>query len=379
MAPSQQRSLTPLVILGLVAALVAMGWLYVLERARHDRPAGEAATAGEGRVYQWRLVTTWPRHFPGLGMVPERFAENVEQLSGGRLRIKVYGAGELVPAMGVFDAVSLGTVEMGHSTPYYWQGKVPAAPFFSTAPFGLTAQEMNSWLYHGGGMELWREAYEPFGLVPFAGGNTGVQMAGWFNREIRSLADLRGLKMRIPGIGGQVWSRAGGTAVNLPGGELFTSLQTGVIDATEWVAPYNDLALGLQEVARYYYYPGWQEPGPALEFIVNKRVYDGLPDDLKAIIETAARQANADMMDEYVARNGRALSALLEHYPRVELRRLPDDVLAALRKASEEVLDELAESDPMAGRVHRSWTDFYQSIREYQRISEHAYMNTREP
>lgn len=368
----------PLVVLALVAALVLMSWLYVVEKARHFSPMTEVAAEGSGRVYQWRLVTTWPKHFPGLGMVPERFAENVAEMSGGRIRIKVYGAGELVPAMGVFDAVSLGTVEMGHSTPYYWQGKVPAAPFFSSVPFGLTAQEMNAWLYYGGGMELWREAYAPFGLVPLAGGNTGVQMAGWFNREIRSLADLKGMKMRIPGIGGQVWSRAGGTAINLPGGELFTSLQTGVIDATEWVAPYNDLALGLQEVARYYYYPGWQEPGPALELIINKNVFESLPADLRAIVETAARRANADMLDEYVTRNGRSLTTMLENYPRVSLRRLPDDVLEALRSASEEVLAELAASDPMAARVHRSWSEFYQGIRGYQLISEQAYLNARE-
>lgn len=369
---------TPLIILLLVGALVLVSWLYVVEKARHFSSAAELAASGDGRVYRWRMATTWPKHFPGLGVAAERFAQDVERMSGGRIQIRVYGAGELVPAMGVFDAVSLGTVEMGHATAYYWKGKIPAAPFFSSIPFGMTAQEMNAWLHYGGGMELWREAYAPFNLVPLAVGNTGVQMAGWFNKEIKSLADLKGMKMRIPGIGGEVWSRAGGTSINLPGGELFTSLQTGVVDATEWVAPYNDMALGLHEVARYYYYPGWQEPGPSLELIINRKVFEGLPDDLRAIIETAARSANADVQDEYVTRNGLSLSTMLKNHPGVSVRPLPDDVLRALHKASREVIGELAAADPLAARVYRSWADFYASIREYQQISERAYINARE-
>ena len=209
------------------------------------------------QVYQWRMVTTWPKNLPGLGTAPERMAENIRTMSQGRLNIKVYGAGEVVPALEVFEAVSQGTVQMGHGAAYYWRGKVPIAQFFTAVPFGLTAQEMNGWLLHGGGMELWRELYARYNLVPIPGGNTGVQMAGWFNREINSLDDFKGLKMRIPGMGGEVFERAGGTAINLPGGEIFTSMQTGVIDATEWVGPYNDLAFGLHQVARYYYYPGW--------------------------------------------------------------------------------------------------------------------------
>ncbi|HAU01734.1 MAG TPA: ABC transporter substrate-binding protein, partial [Porticoccaceae bacterium] len=235
--------------------------------------------------FQWKLVTTWPKNFPGLGTAPENFAKNVERMSNGRLKIKVFGAGQLVPAFEVFDAVSQGTAQIGHGASYYWKGKVPASVFYTAVPFGLNAQEMNAWLQYGGGLELWRELYAPFNLIPFAGGNTGVQMAGWFNREINSIADLKGLKMRIPGLGGEVFTRAGGTSINLPGGELYTSMQTGVIDATEWVGPYNDLAFGFHQVAKYYYYPGWQEPGPTLELIINKAAYESLPADLQAIVE----------------------------------------------------------------------------------------------
>ncbi|VAW57842.1 TRAP transporter solute receptor, unknown substrate 6, partial [hydrothermal vent metagenome] len=210
---------------------------------------------------KWKMVTTWPKNFPGLGSGANHLAKLITEMSGGRLKVKVYGAKELVPAFEVFDAVSRGTAQMGHGASYYWKGKNEATQFFSAVPFGLTAQEMNGWLYHGGGMELWRELYEPFGLVPAAAGNTGVQMAGWFNKQIKSTADLKGLKMRIPGLGGEVLKRAGGTPVSLPGGEIFTSLKTGAIDATEWVGPYNDLAFGLHKAAKYYYYPGWHEPG----------------------------------------------------------------------------------------------------------------------
>ncbi len=298
-------------------------------------------------------------------------------MSTGRLDIKVYAGGELVPALGVFDAVSQGTAELGHGAAYYWKGKIPAAPFFTSVPFGMTAQEMNGWLHYGGGLELWRETYAPFNLYPLAGGNTGVQMGGWFNREINSLADIEGLKMRIPGVGGEVFTRVGGTAVNLPGGEIYTSMQTGVIDATEWVAPYNDLALGLFEVAQYYYYPGWHEPGPTLELIVNKEAFESLPEDLQLIVEVAARAANQDMLDEYTARNNQALMTLQQEHG-VLLRKFPDDVLRALHEASDEYLQEVAKSDPMARKVYESWRAFAEQARNYHHISEQAYSNARE-
>ncbi|MFT7403417.1 TRAP transporter substrate-binding protein [Zhongshania sp.] len=367
----------PLVILALIAALVAMSWLYVGERSKdHSVQQQERSAAGQ-KVFHWKLVTTWPKGFPGLGTAPEKFAAMVNKMSRGRLQIKVYGAGELVPALGVFDAVSTGGAEAGHGAAYYWKGKLPSSIFFTAVPFGMTAQEMNGWLYHGGGLELWREAYAPFNLIPMAGGNTGVQMAGWFNKEINSIADVKGLKMRIPGSGGEVWNRLGGTSVTLPGGELYTSLQTGVIDATEWVAPYNDLAFGFHEVAKYYYYPGWHEPGSTLELIINKQAFEALPEDLKAMVETAARYANADMLDEYTARNNTALHQLVDVHD-VQLRKLPDDVIRGLHKASDEYLEELGNSDPMTHKVYTSWKSFMEAAKEYHHISEQAYINARD-
>ena len=226
----------------------------------------------EKKNFSWKLVTTWPKNYPGVGLGPENFAQLVNEMSDGRLKIKVYGNGELIPALEVFDTVSRGTVEMGHGASYYWIGKLPAAQFFTTLPFGLNAQERNAWLHFGGGLELWEKAYEPFNLIPMAGGNTGVQMGGWFNKEINTTEDLKGIRIRMPGLAGEVFTRAGGEAVLMPGSEIFTNLQTGVIDAAEWIGPYNDLTFGFHQVAKYYYYPGWQEPGAMTEFIFNKEV-----------------------------------------------------------------------------------------------------------
>ncbi len=328
------------------------------------------------QVYRWKLITTWPKNLPGLGTAPERLAEKLRVMSRGRLDIKVYGSGELVGPFEVFDAVSQGTAEMGHGAAYYWRGKLPVAAMFATVPFGMNAQEMNGWLAYGGGMELWRELYQPFGLVPFAAGNSGVQMAGWFNKEINSLADLKGVKMRIPGLGGEVLKRAGGVPVSLPGSEVFTALQTGVIDATEWVGPYNDLAFALHTVAKYYYYPGWHEPGPTLEAIVNKEAWDSLPEDLKVMIEVATRATNDDMLSEFTARNNTALRTLLDEHG-VELRRLPDDVIDALREAAHAVVAEVAETDALSRRIYDSYMNFLRDVRSYHEISEQAYVNVR--
>ena len=325
---------------------------------------------------KWKMVTTWPKNFPGLGTGANFLARTIGEMSGGRIEVKVYGAKEIVPAFESFDAVSRGTAEMGHGASYYWKGKSEAAQFFSAVPFGLTAQEMNSWLYHGGGMELWREVYAPFNLIPAAAGNTGVQMAGWFNKEIKSLNDLKGLKMRIPGLGGEVLKRAGGTPVSLPGGELFTSLKSGAIDATEWVGPYNDLAFGLYKAAKYYYYPGWHEPGTTLETFINKKAFDALPEDLKIIVLNASRVANQDMLAEYTARNNQALHTLTTKH-KVQLKKLPDEVLLKLRALSDEVVAEIAQKDPVSKKVFSSFTRFRKQVIEWHKISEHAYMNAR--
>ncbi len=349
----------------------------LLTSCSEDRQAASTdnKTAPE-KIYNWRMVTTWPKNLPGMGLAPEKIADQVRIMSNGRLNIKVYGGGEIVPPLEVFEAVSQGTAQMGHGAAYYWKGKVPIAQFFTAVPFGLTAQEMNGWLLHGGGLELWRELYAKYNLVPFPAGNTGVQMAGWFNKEINSLDDLKGMKMRIPGLGGEVFERAGGTAVNLPGGEIFTSLQTGVIDATEWVGPFNDLAFGLHQVAKYYYYPGWQEPGPNLEAIVNKEAYDALPDDLKAILQAAILMVNNDLLAEYTARNNAALHELIDVHG-VELRRLPDDVIAELASISREVVAGIVDDDPLNQRIYKSYNDFRKTVVEYEEISERAYINAR--
>lgn len=357
----------------IVAGIIA-GFSACTEKRISDPSASKESTSIE--VFKWRLVTTWPKNLPGMGMAPENLARIVGKMSNGRLQIKVYGAGELVPALEVFEAVSRGTAEMGHGAAYYWKGKVPAAQFFAAVPFGLTAQEMNGWLLYGGGMELWQELYEPFGLIPIVSGNTGVQMAGWFNREINSLADLQGMKMRIPGLGGEVFQRAGGTAVNMPGGEIFTSLQTGVIDATEWVGPYNDLAFGLHQVAKYYYYPGWQEPGTALEALVNKKAFDSLPEDLQEILLVACHKINNDLLAEYTALNNEALRELVERH-NVQLRRLPDDVLQELRAISDAVVAEIAGDDPMAQKIYQSFRVYKEKVSSYAEISERAYLNAR--
>lgn len=368
----------PIALIAALLSCVALFSILVLGAGRTAPLQTQIRDGGTDTqdVYNWRMVTTWPKKFPGLGLAPENFADTLRRMSNGRLNITVYGANEIVPAMGVFDAVSSGSVEMGHGAAYYWKGKIPAAPFFASVPFGMNAQELNGWLHYGGGLELWREVYRPFDLVPYAGGNTGVQMGGWFNKEIQSLADLKGLKMRIPGLGGEVFSAAGGTAVNIPGGELYTSLQSGVIDAVEWVGPYNDRAFGFQQIAKYYYYPGWQEPGPALEIIINSRALASLPEDLKAMVAIAARAVNQDMLDEYTARNNSALVELVEKH-NVQLRQFPDDVLEALKTISWEMYEQKATTDPVFAKVFASYKAFYKSVRAYHEISEEAYYQHR--
>lgn len=342
-----------------------------LAAACAGREGTERGSGGGNERFQWKMVTSWPPNFPGLGTGAAELARRITAASGGRLTVKVYAAGELVPAFEVFDAVARGTAEMGHSAAYYWKGKAEAAPYFCTVPFGMSAQEMNAWLERGGGLELWRELYAPFGLVPFPAGNTGVQMAGWFKREIRGVADLRGLKMRIPGLGGEVMARLGALPVNLPGGEIFTALQTGAIDACEWVGPYNDLAFGFHRVAKFYYYPGWQEPGPTLECIVNKKAYESLPGDLRELIAACCAAVNDAMLADYTANNRIALKALVEEHG-VELRPLPEEVLSALREATETVLAESARRDPMSARVRESMQGFQREVAAWHRISEQA-------
>lgn len=329
----------------------------------------------QGKAIEWTMVTTWPKNFAGLGEGAEYLASLINQMSGGRLNVKVYGAGELVPALQVFESVAIGAAQMGHGASYYWRGKLPMAPFFASVPFGLNAQEMNGWLLRGGGLELWRELYEPLGLLPEPAGNTGVQMAGWFNKEINSIEDVKGLKMRIPGLGGEVWSRAGGIPVTLPGGEVFTALQTGAIDAAEWVGPYNDLAFGLFKAAQYYYYPGWHEPGTTLEALINKKAYEALPEELQQVVTNACRVANADMLADFTARNNEALKTLIEKHG-VQLKELPTDVLNKLEDISERMLAEQARSE-LDNNILESFKAFKEQARQWHKVSEESYYKAR--
>jgi len=325
---------------------------------------------------EWKMVTAWPKNFPGLGTGANYLAQLIGEMSGGRIKVKVFGAKELVGSLEIFDAVSKGVAQMGHGAAYYWQERIPASAFFAAVPFGLNAQEMNSWLYRGGGMELWEEAYRPFNLIPAAAGNTGVQMGGWFNKEINKVGDLIGLKMRIPGIGAEVLKRAGGRPVLLPGGEIFPALQSGSIDATEWVGPYNDLAFGLHKVARYYYYPGWHEPGTTLEAFVNKQAFEALTDDLQVIVRVACRAANQDMLADFTAKNNAALQQLIDEHD-VELRRFPDSVLKKLKLLSEQVVADLAAKDPLSQKVYQSFYKFREQANQWHGLSEKAYLDAR--
>ncbi|GAB3109932.1 ABC transporter substrate-binding protein [Aestuariicella hydrocarbonica] len=385
MTKNTQRVSQPLIILGLVALVVVLFWALVASKIQGSADGNgaihhstlDAGVRTDQTTYHWKLVTTWPKNFPGLGSAATNFARLAKEMSNGRLTVSVYGAGELVPALGVFDAVSSGSVEAGHGAAYYWKGKNTATQMFTAIPFGMNAQEMNGWLFYGGGMKLWREIYAPFNLIPFAAGNTGIQMAGWFNRELNSFDDIKGLKMRIPGLGGEVWSRAGGSAVNIPGGELYTALQTGVIDATEWVGPYNDLAFGFYQVAKYYYYPGWHETGSTLELIVNKDAYNKLPKDLQSIVETAARMANQDMLDEFTGRNNTALQELI-HRHQVDVRPIPKAILARLEKISEQIYREESAKNPDFKRVYDSYKAFQDGVAQYHKVSEQAYYEMRD-
>jgi TRAP-type mannitol/chloroaromatic compound transport system substrate-binding protein len=332
--------------------------------------------SGAQQTFEWKMVTTWPKNFPGLGTGANHLAQLIESMSGGRIKIKVYGANELVGAFEAFDAVSQGTAQMGHGGSYFWSGKVPCSPFFTSVPFGMNAQEMNAWMYQGGGIELWQEAYAPFGVLPFPIGNTGVQMGGWFNKEINSLEDFKGLKMRIPGMAGEVLRRLGGTPVTLPGGDLFPALKSGAIDATEWVGPYNDLAFGFYKAAKFYYAPGWHEPGSVMECIVNKAAFEALPADLQAIVTGAMRIANIDMLADYTANNQRALDALVNKHG-VQLRTFPDDLLIALKRVSEEVLKEAAAKDAMTQKVYASFMTFRANVMKWHKISEEAFYSAR--
>ncbi|MDN5203524.1 TRAP transporter substrate-binding protein [Fulvivirgaceae bacterium BMA10] len=339
-----------------------------------EKQSVEAPNVNFNKTFQWKMVTTWPPNFPVLGEGCNLLAKWIEEMSGGRLKIHVYGGGELVPPLETFEAVSNGAVEMGHGVGYYWAGKAPAAQFFAAVPFGMNAQQLNAWIISGGGLAMWEELYAKFDLQPMVCGNTGVQMGGWFNKEINSVEDLQGLKMRIPGLGGKVLSKAGGSAVTVAGGEIYTNLERGVIDATEWIGPYHDYLMGFYRVAKYYYYPGWHEAGPVLELIVNKSKFDRLPKDLQEIIRTASMRSNVWMLSEFDAKNNLYLQKLINEEG-VQLRKYPEEVLKQLRLYTKEVLDEIISEDPFSAKVYESYQKFRNSINYWSEVSEKTFYN----
>ena len=336
--------------------------------------AGNSASKKSNKTYRWKMVTTWPPNYPIIGEGLEQMVNWIEEMSDGRLKIKVFGGGELVPPLESFDAVSSGTAEMGHGGAYYWAGKAPAAQFFASVPFGMNAQQMNAWLISGGGLELWRELYANYNLIPFPCGNTGVQMGGWFNKEINSIADIQGLKMRIPGFGGKVFEKAGGAAVLAAGSELYTNLERGVIDATEWIGPFHDYKMGFQDIAEYYYAPGWHEAGTTLELFINKPKFEALPKDLQVIVETAAYRYNNWMLAEIEAQNNIFLEKIMVE-GKVEIRFFPDDVLDSFRSYTTEILNEITANDPFAKKVYDSYSSFQQRAKAWSEVTEKVFYN----
>lgn len=341
------------------------------EKEEEKKAAPEVITK---KTFEWRLVTTWPPGLPVLQTGAERFAKRVAEVSEGRIKIQVFAAGELVPGLGVFDAVSDGTVECGSGAAYYWAGKAPAGQWFSAVPFGFNPQGINAWFYSGGGLQLWEEVYAPFNVIPRPQGNTGVQMGGWFRKEMKTIDDFKGLKMRIPGLGGKVVAKAGTTVVLLAGGEIFTSLERGVIDATEWVGPMHDLRMGFYKAASYYYYPGWHEPGTCLEVIFNKKAYESLPKDLQLILDTVAAETNLWSLCEFEAGNGAALQTLISEH-NVNLVEFPADMMDALRKMADEVLEEEANKDPLSRKVHDAYKKFKAQVGVWGTIADKAYFD----
>lgn len=336
-----------------------------------------APAIARAQTRKWRMVTSWPKRLPGPGMSAERIAERIGALSGGRLEVTVHAAGEIAPAFEVLDAVGRNVAEMGHTASFYWQGKEPAAAFYTTVPFGLTPIEHVAWVEVGGGQQLWDEIYKPFGVKPFMGGNTGVCMGGWFRHELASLADMRGLKIRALGLGGEVYRRLGATPQTTPVAEILTSLQSGVLDAAEFVGPGTDIALALYRVAPFYYGPGFNKPNGTGECLVSLRAWEALDSSLKAIVAHACAAEATYALAEMERLNVEALAALTTRH-NVKLRTFPADLIAAARKVSAEVLAELAARGPAARKVYDSYMAFRERAAAWSRASLQAVLQSRE-
>ena len=340
--------------------------------------ASLAAPAVAQGKQTWRMVTTWPKNFPGLGVGAQRLADRITTASGGRLTIQLYSAGELVPPLQSLDAVIDGTAEMSHSAAYYWQNKSTALSFFTGVPYGMTSRELTGWVRHMGGQEIWDEIYDQFGVQGFLSGDTGTQAGGWFRNELTSVSDVEGLRFRTPGLGGRVWEQLGATVTNMAAGEIFQALQSGTLDAAEFVGPYNDLALGFYQVAKNYYFPSFVEPGLATELVVDKAKYQALPDDLQAIIRDVC-QAEYDMVAaDFAANDPRALKTLRDEHG-VNLRQFPEDILKAGAEAAKAVMTELRESDDaLTKKTAESFIQALNTMRVRTEDTDTAYVQARE-
>ncbi|WP_349358314.1 TRAP transporter substrate-binding protein [Stappia sp.] len=322
------------------------------------------------------IVSTWPRDFPGLGTSAQRLARRIGELTEGRINVQYFAAGERVGAFDSFDEVASGNAQAYIGVDYYWKGKHPAWAYFGAVPFGLTYPEMDAWIKFGGGQELWDELADDYGLKNFAAGNTGVQMGGWFNKEIETVDDLKGLKMRIPGLGGDVMAKLGVSPVSLPGGQIYENLVSGAVDATEWVGPYNDYFMKFYEAAKYYYYPGMHEPGSQLSMGINKSWWSTLSPADQGIIEALCMMENSMQMAETNAKNGEYLDRLINEHG-VELRRFNEEIYDAFGEASEEVFEETIQHSDLAARVHESFVKARSEIGRWMLLADTGYTTQR--
>ncbi|HHI77368.1 MAG TPA: ABC transporter substrate-binding protein [Gammaproteobacteria bacterium] len=334
-----------------------------------------AGASAAQKVYKLRLAETWPPNFPIFGDATKKLAKLVDEMSDGRLKITIDSKNKHKAPFGIFDMVRSGQYDLGHSASYYWKGKDPNTLYFTTMPFGMTAPEQYAWFYYGGGMELMKKVYDKYGLLSFPGGNTGNQMGGWFRKEIKSLDDLKGLKMRIPGFAGEVLAKVGAKPTNIPAGELYTALERNTIDALEWVGPSLDLRMGFHKIAPYYY-TGWHEPATELQFLVNKRKFDKLPKDLQAILVNAMKLVAYDMYARSYHDSAVNWEKIKKEYPNIKIRTFPKDVIEALYKANEELLAERAAKDPLAKEIIESQRAYLRKVRAWTDISDKAYLNS---
>jgi len=351
-----------------------------MKRRSFVRTAGIAGVLAAGAApavvhaqanVRWRLASSFPKALDTIYGAAEVFAKKVGEMTGGKFQISTHAAGELMPAFGVVDGVQNATVEMAHTAPYYFFGKDPTFALGCAIPFGLNARQMNAWMYEGNGMKLMREFYAKYNIINFVGGNTGAQMGGWYRKEIKSLADIKGLKMRIGGFAGKVLERIGGVPQNIPGGEIYQALEKGTIDSAEWVGPYDDEKLGFNKVAPFYGYPGWWEGGPQLDFYVNSTAFNGVSAEYKAVVESAAALAASDMLAKYDARNPAALKRLVGGG--AKLFRFPKDVMEGAFKESMALYSELNASNPTWKKVYDDFSAFRRDANLWFRFTESGF------